>query len=243
MSLDIDEVILRTYPKIIFFWPTALASAILGLLAQFIPLMNVPPIDLLYQLTVANGLAVDLKIILGIIWFANFAGNLFIVSFEYNSAKVVALVLAVVVGVLGAILVMAYIPDVGQGLPKFSINDFPLTMSWAFYYSIAGLFGFVFAFIWIEKRWDYYKITSQDIVHKSGIFGDLERYPAPNIHIHKRISDVFEYLLLKSGELTIIPAQRTSVIHLPNVLNINEKEKHIHEILGTLAVEVDNHAE
>ncbi|MFX0135092.1 MAG: hypothetical protein ACFFDN_15730 [Candidatus Hodarchaeota archaeon] len=239
MSRDIDEVVLRTYPKIIFFWPTALASAILGLLAQFIPLMNVPSTDLLYHLMVANGMTVDLRIILGMIWLANFTGNLFIVSFDYNSAKVVAIVLAVVVGVLAVILVRAYIPDVGKGLPKFSINDFPLTMSWAFYYSIAGLFGIVFAFIWIEKRWDYYKITSQDIVHKSGIFGDLERFPAPNIHIYKRISDVFEYLLLKSGELTIIPAQRTSVIHLPNVLNINQKEKYIHEVLGTLEVEMD----
>lgn len=236
MSRDIDEVILRTYPKIIFFWPTALASAILGLLAQLIPAFNPGIWDILF---IDMGIQMDWRIILGLIWFANFAGNLFVVSFDYNSAKVVAIVLAVVVGVLVVILVRAYIPDVGRGLPTFSINDFPLTMSWVFYYSIAGLLGIVYAFIWIEKRWDYYKITSQDIVHKSGIFGDLERFPAPNIHIHKRISDVFEYLLLKSGELTIIPAQRTSVINLPNVLNINQKEKLIHEVLGTLEVEMD----
>ncbi len=237
MSQDVDEVILRTYPKIIFFWPTALASAILGMIGQLSPAFNP---GIWQTLFIDMGFQIDWRIILGLIWFANFAGNLFVVSFEYNSAKVVAIVLAVVVGVLVVILVMAYAPNASQNLPTFSINDFPLTMSWAFYYSIAGLLGITFAFIWIEKRWDYYKITSQDIVHKSGIFGDLERFPAPNIHIHKRISDVFEYLLLKSGELTIIPAQRTSVIHLPNVLNINEIEKNIHEVLGTLEVEMDD---
>ncbi|MFX1451070.1 MAG: hypothetical protein ACFFCM_09520 [Promethearchaeota archaeon] len=236
MSQDVDEVTLRTYPKIIFFWPTALASAILGILAQTIHLFNPGIWDLLF---IDMGLQMDWRIVLGLIWLANFTGNLFIISFEYNSAKVVAIVLAVVVAVLVAILIRAYIPDVGKGIPTFSINDYPLTMSWAFYYTIAGLFGLIFAFIWLEKRWDYYRITSQDIVHKTGIFGDVERMPAPNIHIFKKIPDVFEYLLLKSGELTIIPAQRTSIIHLPNVLNINEKEKLIHEVLGTLEVEMD----
>ncbi len=239
MSQDFDEVILRSYPKIIFFWPTAIVSAILGLFAQFIPIMNVSPLDFLYQTSLSNGWTIDWRVILGLIWFGSFTANLFVISFDYSSSKVIALILCVIVGVLVIILLLIYFPNLGQKLPRFSINELGLTMSFEFYYTIAGLFGFTFLIIWIGKHWDYYKITSQDIIHKNGILGDEERFPAPNIHIHKRITDVFEFLLLKSGELTIIPAQRTTIIHLPNVLNINKKEKEIQEVLKTLEVEVE----
>ncbi|MHA1299859.1 MAG: hypothetical protein ACTSO9_10520 [Candidatus Helarchaeota archaeon] len=239
MSIDVDEVILRSYPKVIFFYPTAIASAILGLFAQFIPILNVPVTDLLYWFLVQNNFAIDGRIILALIWIANFVGNLFIVSFDYSSSKVVALIAFAVAGVLLIIVLLAYFPNLGQNFPQFSINEFNMVMSFWFYYTIAGIFGLVFGLIWLEKRWDYYKITSQDIVHKSGVFGDVERFPAPNIHIHKKISDVFEYLFLKAGELTIIPAQRTTIIHLPVVLNINDKERKIQEVLGTLEVEVE----
>ena len=214
MSHDIDEVILRSYPKIIFFYPTAIASAIIGLLAQFIPILQGPmdhAMDLrhfLYWSDIFNNIRMDARIILGLIWLAVFAGNLFIVAFDYSSSKVVAMIAFVVVGILIVILLLAYYPNLGNNLPSFSINVYGITMSYWFYYSVAGLLGLVFGIVWVEKRWDYYKITSQDIVHKTGIFGDVERLPAPNIHIHKRITDVFEYLFLKAGELTIIPAAR-----------------------------------
>ncbi|MHA1379027.1 MAG: hypothetical protein ACTSRG_11650 [Candidatus Helarchaeota archaeon] len=240
MNQDVDEVILRSYPKVIFFYPTAIASLILGLFAQFIPILNVPAIDFSYWFAVENNWIIDGRIILGLIWFANFAGNLFIVSFDYSSSKVVAMIAFLIAGILVVIVLMAYFPNLGQNIPTFSINMFGLTMSFWFYYCAGGLFGIVFALIWIGKRWDYYKITSQDIVHKTGIFGDLERFPAPNIQMHKRIADVFEYLFLKAGEMTIIPAQRTTIIHLPVVLNINEIEKKIQEVLGTLEVEVES---
>ena len=237
MTHDIDEITLRNYPKVIFFWPIAISSALLGLFAQFIPILNP---DIFQQLLINMNFKIDGRIILAIIWFAIFTCNLFVVSFDYSSAKVLAIVALIVALVLAVILLMSYIPELGAGIGAgFSINTIPIMMSFWFYYIIAMLFGLVYAFIWIEKRWDYYKITSQDITHKQGIFGDVERFPAPNVHIQKRIADVFEFLLLRSGELTIIPAARTTIIHLPNVLNINDKEKHIRELLGTLEVEMD----
>ncbi len=238
MSIDIDEVILRSYPKIIFFYPTAIASAFLGLFSQFLKL---EPGLLTVALSVFPWVSyIDGRIVLGLIWMGIFAANLFVVSFDFDSAKVLALVAVVIAGVLTVIILFLTMPTLLSGLPTISINDFPIIMNWGFYYNIAAILALVFAFIWIEKRWDYYKITSQDIVHKTGIFGDVERFPAPNINLHKRIGDVFEYFMLKAGELTIIPAQRTTVINLPCVLNINEKEKHIQEVLGTLEVEVEH---
>lgn len=236
MSPDIDEVTLRSYPKVIFFWPTTLISALFGLFAQFIPVFNPTYLDLIAYEQNWN---IDLRIILAIIWMGSFAANLFVTSFDFGSSKVLAMVACIVAGILTVIVLMAYFPNLGKNVTNFPINDFSITMSFWFYYAIAGLFALVFALTWLGKRFDYYKITSQEIVHKTGIFGDVERFPSPNIQIQKKITDMFEYVLLKSGELTIIPASRTTIIHLPTVLNINEKEKQIREVLGTLEVEID----
>lgn len=239
MSKEIEEVTIRTYPKIIFFWPTVIASALLGLFAQFIPIMNVPPIDFTYQIAIHNNWILDWKVILGLIWFGFFISNLFTVSFDYSSSKVLALVLFFIAGILLLIILIVLFPNLDKNIPHFSINILGLTMSFEFYYGFAGIFALVFLFIWAEKRWNYYKINSQEIVHKTGILGDLERFPAPNTYMHKKIADVFEFLLLKSGELTIIPTQANTIIHLPVVININKKEKEIQQILEKLEVEVD----
>lgn len=68
--------------------------------------------------------------------------------------------------------------------------------------------------------------------------GDLDRYPAPGVRFDKEISDVFEYLLLRSGRLTLHTSGERRSIVLENVPFITSKEKALTRMLGALQVAV-----
>ncbi|MCH9656654.1 MAG: hypothetical protein K0U89_22650, partial [Planctomycetes bacterium] len=67
---------------------------------------------------------------------------------------------------------------------------------------------------------------------------DLERFAAPNLKIDKEISDIFEYVLLRSGRLVLHPRNEPRAIVLDNVPFISRKEKQITRMLGALQVQV-----
>ena len=66
----------------------------------------------------------------------------------------------------------------------------------------------------------------------------MERFSAPNLRIDKEITDLFEYLLLRSGRLIIHARNESRAIVLENVLGIDRKEEQITQMLGALQVRV-----
>ncbi len=58
------------------------------------------------------------------------------------------------------------------------------------------------------------------------------------MRIDKEISDVFEYLLLQSGRLTLHLSSERRAVVLENVPFITRKEKALTQLLGTLQVAV-----
>jgi hypothetical protein len=107
-----------------------------------------------------------------------------------------------------------------------------------FYFTLATLFGVIYAFVIVGTRFDYWEVRPNELLHHSGLLSDLKRYSAPHLRIDKEINDVFEFLLLRSGTLILQPSQERRAIVLENVMNISRKEDQITRMLGALQVQV-----
>lgn len=208
----VTKIILRSYPKIIFFWPLLIVSFILWLL----------------QLLVADPVAWY-----GNFWLIVFFVNLFITAFDFSSTKFFVLVLVVVVVIL--LLFFLVIPNVGPiALP----SGFNPGLSAEFYLVMTLVLGLILLLVVISARFDYWKIERNEIYHKNGIFSSAERIPTKSLRIKKEIPDVFEFFLLRAGRITLLPGHG-DVIPLNTVLNINKKQEQIDWLLSYVSVEPD----
>ncbi len=207
----ITEVHLRSYPKIIFFWPLALVSLVMWLLQMLDP----TPVAWL-----------------GNFWLAVFAINMFIVAFDFGSTKFFVLVLLAVVVIL---LVVFLAPNLIGGLPA---GDFNPGLTGEFYLAVTLIMAIILGLVVLGSRFDYWKIERNEIYHKAGIFSSAERLPTKSLRIKKEIPDVFEFFILRAGSITLMPGHG-DVIHLPTVLNINKKQNQIDYLLSHVSIEPD----
>jgi hypothetical protein len=207
----VNEVFLRSYPKVIFFWPMALFSLVLWLLQMIYP----------------TPLA-----IFGNIWLIVFFVNMFIVAFDFSSTKFFVLILVVVVVVL---LLFFLVPGMFATLPGGEFNP---GLTAEFYFVVTIIMAFVLGLVVLGSRFDYWKIERNEIYHKSGIFSSAERIPTKSLRIKKDIPDVFEFFILRAGSITLMPGHG-DVIPLPTVLNINKKQKQIDFLLSHVSIEPD----
>jgi hypothetical protein len=207
----ISEVFLRSYPKVIFFWPMALVSFILWIVQLVDPL----PIALL-----------------GNVWLIVFFINMFIVAFDFSSTKFFVLILVAVVVVL---LLIFLVPDMFAALPGGTFNP---GLTGEFYLVVTIIMALILGLVVLGSRFDYWKIERNEIYHKSGIFSSAERLPTKSLRIKKEIPDVFEFFILRAGSITLFPGHG-DVIPLPTVLNINKKQKQIDYLLSHVSIEPD----
>ncbi len=207
-----EEIILRSYPKVIFFYPLIFTSLILWIIELFITPNS----------------------IFGYIWFIVFFANLFVIAFDFSSTRFFVLLLAIVVIIL--LVVFLVLPNVTiPSTPGISLD---LALPAAFYLLITLILAIILAIVIIGNYFDYWKIERNEIYHKKGIFASAERFPAQNIHILKEIPDVFEYFSLRAGSLTIVLG-KGNVISLKTVPNINKKAEAIDKLLSYVSVEAD----
>jgi len=207
----VTEIYLRSYPKVIFFWPMALVSLILWLLQLLVP----TPVAWY-----------------GNVWLIVFFVNMFIVAFDFSSTKFFVLILVVVVVI---ILLIFLAPDLFSGISGGTFNP---GLTAEFYGVVTIIMAFVLGLVVLGSRFDYWKIERNEIYHKSGIFSSAERLPTKSLRIRKAIPDVFEFFILRAGSITLMPGQG-DVINLPTVLNINKKQKQIDALLSYVSVEPD----
>ena len=211
-SKPITQVYLRSYPKVIFFWPMALVSLILWLLQMIYP----------------TPLAV-----FGNIWLIVFFVNMFIVAFDFSSSKFFVLIMVVVVVVL---LLIFLVP--GLFAPPAPGVEFNPGLTAQFYLVVTIIMGLILGLVILTSRFDYWKIERNEIYHKTGIFASAERMPTKSLRIKKEIPDVFEFFILRAGSITLLPGHG-DVIPLPTVLNINKKQKQIDYLLSHVSIEPD----
>lgn len=221
---EIDEVTLRSYPKTVLFYPTMFFSMCIAVAMLFVyinPFLWPIADQLLFGLTFA--------------WFVFFIFNFLVVSFEFSKGVVVGLILLIVIAIMGigfVTVLTGVIPWINPALLGLFIN---INSMIAFFLT----FGFIILLAWITTRFYYFRITPNEIIYKKGLLGDVERFGTSNVVVHKEIRDIFEFIFLRSGRLTIMIPGRKLAIVIDNVPKINSIEKKILALLRRIEIDID----
>ena len=211
---EIERITIRSYPKIIFLYPSVIFAYICAIFVQA------------YWGSRGNW---------GLAFMVVLAFNLFVLAFDFPRTASLTLLFSVIAVVLAAILLnerAEFLPALADqtGKLKPSANA-------TFYWMYAIILTIIMVVVWVIHRFiDYFEVLSNEIIHHHGILGGIERLPAPGVRLEKDITDVFEYLLLRSGRLVITPAGESRAIILDNVPNINRVEDGVKAILGVTEV-------
>jgi hypothetical protein len=208
----VTQVILRSYPKVIFLYPLFFTSLILW------------PIQLI--------LGTPLQW-LGAFWMIVFFCNIFVMAFDFSTSKFFILILAIVILVL---LTIFYVLPVYTG-PSISQIQFNLELTAQFYMTITIILGIILLFVILDSYLDYWKVERNEIYHKKGLFTQADRFPSKSLRIKKNIPDVFEFFTLRAGSITLMPGRADEAIMLSTVPNINKKSEQIDYLLSEISVE------
>jgi hypothetical protein len=218
--IDQQRVVIRPYPKIIVYYPTMLGAIVCGMIVGIFG---------------ANAAVVETA---SSIFLLLFFMNTIIMAFEFPRMTAVAVVLLVVAILLAVLLLNRYL-----GVLHFVqvlLEHFNPKASPQFYFSMAGIFLFVFCVAWIVTRFDYWEVLNNELLHHHGPFGDLERFPAPQLKLDKEIPDIFEFVLLGTGRLIFYPTSERRAIILDTVLSVDRIESRVKQLLGALDVRMSS---
>lgn len=214
------SIYLVAYPKVVLLYPTFLAAIVAGIYMAATGGENVAGAELT-----------------GLIFLGIFALNLVVLSFDFPRTASLTLVFLIFGVVMGLILFFRSYPD---ALPTVTdvLKKLRPVANATFYFTITILLGLIYLFVLLSRRFDYWEVRPNELLHHTGLLSDLKRYSAPNLRIDKEINDVFEFMLLRSGTLILHPSQERRAIVLENVPNISRKEAQLTQMLGALQVQV-----
>jgi len=212
--VELHNVIVRPYPKVVYFYLTWIASLVCGLL----------------QPELLGGTR---DALIGKVWMGLFVFNILVISFEFSRIRSVALSFLAIAVLLGASQ-LGWLDAVGAFFGELS-----LIMNKAFYFTIWIVFSLIFVLVFINSRFNYWEIQPNEILHHHGFLGDVQRYPTRGLRMKKEITDVLEYILLRAGTLVLDPQGEQRPIVLENVIGLNRVEDKIQRLLGTMKVRID----
>ena len=166
-----------------------------------------------------------------------FALNMVVISFDFPRTTSLTWFFAITAMVLGLWFLFSHY----EGLAPKIVQGLLSIKPWAnasFYMIYTMIMLFLYMLVMISRRFDYWEVKGNELLHHHGFLSNLERFSAPNLRIDKEINDLFEYMLLRSGRLIIHASNERRAIVLENVLFINGKEDRITRMLGALQVRV-----
>lgn len=213
-----NSVLIRPWPKVIFFYPTS----VVALLLWFYSLLKGET----GSTTGVSGI--------GNFFLVVFFVNLLVFSFDFSRIKSITIVLGLVALVLG----LAWANTrwgVWDGMANVMAH-IDVRMNTQFFGWVAGFFAFIYLLVLINTRFNYYEVNHREILHHHGYLGDITRVPTAGLHHNKEIYDILEFLLLKSGRLIFFPAASRNAIVIDNVINVNQVEARIKDLLSVVAV-------
>lgn len=215
------SIYLVSYPKVVFLYPTVLA-ALFGAIFMF-----------------ANGNNPDAAYaaIPGRLFLVVFAVNLVVIAFDFPRTTSLTWFFAVVAGSIGLWALFRLNPNFIPWMTH-KITYIKPAASGSFYAMYVVIMFALFIAVMISRRFDYWEVRGNELLHHHGMLSDMERFSAPNLRIDKEINDLFEYFLLRSGRLILHPNSERRAIVLENVFFINQKEEQITRMLGALQVRV-----
>lgn len=214
-----DSVILVSYPKIVFLYPTFLVSIIAAIVMNFAA----------WESNTAS--------LMGWIFLLTLTTNSVVIAFDFPRGTSLTLFFIGVVIVMGFILMGIYSPNVLPSLTGWLGSIHPKANA-TFFGLVAGMLGVIYGFVLLSRRFDYWEVRPNELLHHHGLLSDLKRYSAPSLRVDKEINDIFEYLLLGAGRLILHPSNEPRAIVLENVVRIGSKETAITKMLSALQVKV-----
>lgn len=217
------SIMLISYPKIVFLYPTFLAALAAAIYLSFSS----------HALDAANRPAV----MTSILFLAVLAVNLVVLGFDFPRTTSLTLFFLGAAVAMGLVLAFEYFPEM---LPRVTavLGKFRPLANATFYWAFSGVLGAIFLAAYGIVHFDYWEVRPNELLHHHGFLSNLERFSAPHLRIDKEINDVFEYLLLHSGRLILQPSNERRAIILDNVPFIERKEAAITRMLGALQVQV-----
>ena len=218
-----SRVLLVSYPKIVFLYPTIVVSLAAALYLSIAG----QPLD-----TASTG-----AVVLSVVFLGVWTMNLVVLAFDFPRTSSLSLVFLVIAVVMGLVLLSVLKPDV---LPYVAgkLRGFQPLANASFYWAFSISLGLATLGAIIVARFDCWEARPNELLHHQGLWSDLDRFSAPGVRIDKEITDVFEYLLLQSGRLILHIGNERHAVVLDNVPFISRKEKALTRLLGTLQVDV-----
>lgn len=212
------SVNIHHWPKMVFSWPTAVCAVGAGATGMLYPQHNL----------------LATKIFLFV-----FAVNLMVLSFEFCRNTSLSFALATLAGSAGLLLLnqrYGLIEPLQRLIAQLRFYASP-----HFYFAMAGIYFVMYIGMFIATRFDYWQLTGNELIHRTGILGDLERFSTAGLKLNKEIHDVFEYLIGGAGRIImVIPGQSRPVV-LENVIGIKKIEKMADELLNARVVRIETH--
>lgn len=209
---EMPRVVVRSYPKIIFFWLTWIASLVLGIIHGGGDAATHPH--------------------LGTVWMCIFAFNLLVVSFDFTEV-VSVMVIAIGAAVILALVLLDWLGPLGDFFANLRVY-----MNSAFYFSMFGMFTILYVMVFIKTRFDYWEFRYNEVIHRRGLFADIKRYSTEDLRWFKEIPDVMERILAGSGRMILTTPRETHPIVIDHVLRIGSIDEQVADILGTKRVTV-----
>ena len=165
------------------------------------------------------------------------AVNLVVLGFDFPRTTSLTLFFSAVAVVLGCVLLVIYFPNVLPSVEGWITSIDPRANA-PFYWIVSIVLAIIFGLVMVNRKFDYWEVRPNEILHHHGILSDLERFPTRQVRVEKEINDVFEYMLMGAGRLILHPSGERKAIVLDNVPWISNKEKEITKLLGALQVQV-----
>jgi len=260
-----DRIYLVSYPKIVFMYPTMLTSLICSIImlvnggipegqpqasaGPVLPQVFLASADIgkagtdgstpaaTEQQPAPAAVGPTYHLWCARIFLVVLALNLVVLSFEFPRTTSLTWFFALSTATIGLWFLFTKYENLAPAVLQSLLAIKPVANA-SFYMLFTAILLLLFVAVLISRRVDYWEVRGNELLHHHGLLSNLERFSAPNLRIDKEITDLFEYLLLRSGRLIIHCSNERRAIVLENVLNIDHKERQITRLLGALQVRV-----
>jgi hypothetical protein len=259
-------VIIFTYPKIIFIFPTLVMAMIcwLGMMTiRDVPQYNydrmmskqpkakpaataeaekagTPAVD---DKATADSSASSVSSafkrkenVLGLLFLTVLFLNLMILAIDFPRFVIFALILGGTTAVF-FFLWLGFFVNIFEPIVRV-LEGVYVVANAEFYLLFSVVLGIIYLVVWATRWLDYWEILPNEILHHHGPLSDLERYPTLNLKFDKEIPDVFEYFMFGAGRLVLHVSDERKALIMDNVLWVSKKEEGLKKLMSRLEVRV-----
>jgi hypothetical protein len=153
-----------------------------------------------------------------------------VISFDFTEMVSVAVALGLVAFVLAG-LYFKFLGFVGDFFAHLHVEMNP-----GFYFTVFGVFSVIYLIVFLRSRFEYWEFRHNEVLHRSGMFGEIKRYSTEDLRWFKEIPDVLERILLGSGRMVLTTPREPHPIVIQHVIGIERVDERIAEMLGAKRV-------